>query len=191
MAVLSDDVMKASLLVLLLVAVRAVIGGTNRSLLPDDTELPGSCVPTVLEGVLLSAGNLPDRVLNLKPVAMQAAQEVAGGVRDVERLLKLKLKEHRVLTAIAVSLSRPPENATVVYRSGDDRTQVHRLTNLSSLVDTTWRNVLDADWNQSSKASNISELWTPPFLDCLTRKWLFGYSVSLHRYSIVWAHSSS
>ncbi|XP_023712991.2 probable G-protein coupled receptor 158 [Cryptotermes secundus] len=173
--------MKASLLVLLLVAVRAVIGGTNRSLLPDDTELLGSCVPTVLEGVLLSAGNLPDRVVNLKPVAMQAAQEVAGGVRDVERLLMLKLKEHRVLTAIAVSLSRPPENATVIYRSGDDSTRVHRLSNLSSLVDTTWRTVLDADWNQSSKASDVTELWTPPFLDCLTRKWLFGYSVSLHR----------
>jgi hypothetical protein len=184
-AVLSDDVMKGSLLLLLLVAVRAVIGGTNRSLLPDDT-----CVPTVLEGVLLSAGNLPDRLLNLKPVAMQAAQDVTGGVRDLEQLLKLKLRDHHVLMAIAVSLSRPPENATVVYRSADERIQVHRLNNLSSLVDKTWRNVLDADWNQSSKASDTSELWTPPFLDCLTRKWLFGYSVSLHRYSLIWARSS-
>jgi hypothetical protein len=154
-------------------------------LLPDDTEPLGSCVPSILEGVLLSAGNLPARVLNLKRVAMEVAQKMAAGVSEVERLLELKLKQYPELTAIAVSLPRPPENSAVFYRAGDDNVQVHRLTNLSSLVDAAWRNLLDADWNQSYKASEISELWTPPFLDCLTRKWLFGYSVSLHRYCVV------
>jgi hypothetical protein len=177
--------MTASLLLLLLVAVRVVVGATNRSLLPDETEPVASCVPHILEGVLISTHNLPDWMLKLKRLAMEAAQGVAGGAPDEERLRRT-LKDHPEVTAIAVSLSRPPGHAAVLYRTGDDSLQVHQLTNLSSFVDTTWRSVLDAGRNQSYKPSDISELWTPPFLDCLTTKWLFGYSVSLHRYSTVW-----
>jgi hypothetical protein len=177
--------MRASLLVLLVVAVRAVVGGTNRSLLPDDTEPLGSCVPTILEGVLLSADNLPNWVFSLKRIAMEAAKRVEGGAPEEEQLLRI-LEEQPELTAIAVSLSRPPEYAAVVYRVGDQKTQVHQLNNLS-VVDKTWRRLLDAGWNQSYKNSNITSLWTPLFLDCLSQKWLFGYTVSLHRYSIMWA----
>jgi hypothetical protein len=174
--------MEGSLSVLLVVLVRAVIGGTNRSVLPDDTEPLGSCVPNILEGLLLSAGNLPARVLDLRRVATEIAEKVAAGLPELEHLLQLRLKEHPELMAVAVSLPRPPENATVIYRAADNNIRVHRLSNLSSSVDTTWRNLLDADWDQSYKASDTSQLWTPPFLDCLTRKWLFGYSVSLQRY---------
>lgn len=172
--------MRASLLLLLLVAVRAVVGATNRSLLPDDTELVASCVPTILQGVLVSTHNLPEWMLKLKVVAMDATKFVAGRAPE-EELLRRKLNEHPNITAIAVSLSLPPGPAAVVYRTGDKSIQVHQLSNLSSLLDTTWRSVLDADWNQSYKAYDNSEIWTPPFLDCLTAKWLFGYSVSLHR----------
>jgi hypothetical protein len=116
----------------------------------------------------------------LKQVAVEAARGAARGAFE-EEPLRRKLKEHPEITAIAVSLSRPPGHAAVVYRIGDESVLVHQLTNLSSLVDKTWRSVLDPSWNQSDKASDISEGWTPPFLDCLTAKWLFGYSVSIHR----------
>lgn len=172
--------MRTSLLLLLLVAVCAVVGATNRSWLPDDTEMTASCVPSVLEGVLVSAHNLPDWILKTKRVAMEAAQGVAGGAPEEERLLRT-LREHPEITAIAVCLSRPPGYAAVVYRTGEGSIQVHQLNNMTSLLDATWRSVLDAGWNQSYKSSETSELWTPPFLDCLTMKWLFGYSVLLHR----------
>jgi hypothetical protein len=173
--------MRTSLLLLLLVAVRAVVGASNRSFLPNDNELVATCVPSILDGVLVSAQNMPDWMLKLKQVAVEAARGVARGAFEEE--LRRKLKEHPKITAIAVSLSRPPVHAAVVYRTSDESVLVHQLTNLSSLVDTTWRSVLDTSWNQSYKAADISEGWTPPFLDCLTAKWLFGYSVSLHRYS--------
>jgi hypothetical protein len=172
--------MRASLLVLL-VAVRAVVGGTNRSLVPDGTETHGSCVPSILESVLLSADSLPEWVLSLKRIAM----EVTGGAPKTEQLLRT-LKEHPELTAIAVSLSRPPEYAAVVYRLGDQKIQSHQLSNFS-VLDRTWRRLLDADWNQNHKVSDVTGFWTPLFLDCLTQKWLFGYTVSSHRYSKVWA----
>ena len=174
--------MRTPLLLLLLVAVHAVVGASNRSLMPDDTELVATCVPSILDGVLLSAHNMPDWMLKLKQVAMEAARGVTRGAFE-EEPLRRKLKEHPEITAIAVSLSRPPGHAAVVYRTSDESVLVHQLTNLSSLVDTTWRSVLDTSWNQSYKASDISEGWTPLFLDCLTAKWLFGYSVSFHRYS--------
>ncbi|XP_021920133.1 probable G-protein coupled receptor 158 isoform X3 [Zootermopsis nevadensis] len=167
--------MRASLLVLLLVAVRAVVGGTNRSLVPDDTEQLGSCVPNILEGVLGSAINLPGWVFSLKRIAM----EVVLGSSEVEHLLRT-LGEHPELSAIAVSSPRPPVYAAVVYRVGDQKMQVHQLSNVSA-VDKAWRRLLDADWNHSYKASNITDLWTPLFFDCLTQKWLFGYTVSLRR----------
>jgi len=189
-AVLSDDVMRTSLLLLLLVAVRAVVGASNRSLLPNDTELVATCVPSILDGVLLSPHNMPDWMLKLKQVAEEAARGVARGAFE-EELLRRKLKEHPEIRAIAVSLSRPPGHAVVIYRTGDESVLVHQLTNLSSLVDTTWRSVLDTSWNQSYKASDNSEGWTPPFLDCLTAKWLFGYSVSFHRYSTTGKYSKS
>jgi len=189
-AVLSDDVMRTPLLLLLLVAVRAVVGASNRSLLPDDTELVSTCVPSILDGVLLSAHNMPDWMLKLKQVAMEAARGVAREAFE-EEPLRRKLKEHPEIRAIAVSLSRPPGHAAVVYRTSDESVLVHHLTDLSSLVDTTWRSVLDTSWNQSYKASDISEGWTPLFLDCLTAKWLFGYSVSFHRYSTNGKYSKS
>jgi hypothetical protein len=182
--------MRTPLLLLLLVAVRAVVGASNRSLLPDDTELVATCVPSILDGVLLSAHNKPDWMLKLKQVAMDAARGVARGAFE-EEPLRRKLKEHPEITAIAVSLSRPPGHAAVVYRTNDESVLVHHLTNLSSLVDTTWRSVLDTSWNQSYMASDMSEGWTPLFLDCLTAKWLFGYSVSLHRYSTTGKYSKS
>jgi trans-aconitate methyltransferase len=181
--------MRTSLLLLLLVAVRAVVGASNRSWLPDDTELVATCVPRILDGVLLSA-HMPDWMLKLKQVAKEAPWGLEGGAPD-EESLRRKLKEHPQITAIAVSLSRPPGHAAVVYRTSDESVLVHQLTNLSSLVDTTWRSVLDTSWNQSYKASNNSEGWTPPFLDCLTAKWLFGYSVSFHRYSTTGKYSKS
>jgi hypothetical protein len=174
--------MRTSLLLLLLVAVRAVVGASNRSFLPNDTELVvATCVPSILDGVLVSA-HMPDWMLKLKQVAVEAAEGLARGAFE-EEPLRRKLKEHPKITAIAFSLSRPPVHAAVVYRTSDESVLVHQLTNLSSLVDTTWRSVLDTSWNQSYKASDISEGWTPPFLDCLTAKWLFGYSVSFYRYS--------
>ena len=170
--------MRASLLVLLLVAVRAVVGDTNRSSLPDDLEPLGSCVPNILEGVVLSSDNMPEPVLEMKKVAVEAAEQFAqleGGAPDLERLSN-KLKEHPDLSAIAVSMSSSPGYAFVIYRHSDDRIRVHRLNNQSSLVDTSWRIFLDAERNQSSKATSY---WSPPFLDCLTGTWLFGYSVSI------------
>jgi hypothetical protein len=174
--------MTASLLVLLLVAVRAVVGGTNVTSLPDDTEPLGSCVPSILEGVLLSANNLPDWVINLKQVAMETAQGMAGGAPEDNQLLGT-LKKHPQLAAIAASLPRLSGYAAVVYRSSEGKLLVHRLTN-SSLVDTAWRSLLDVVRNQSYHTSGTSEMWTPLFLDCLTRNWLFGYSTSLNGYSI-------
>jgi hypothetical protein len=170
--------MRTSLLLLLLVAVRTVVGTSNRSFLPNDAELVATCVPSILDGVLVSAHNMPDWMLKLKQVAVEASRVVARGAFG-EEPLRRKLKEHPKITAIAVSLSGPPVYADVVYRTSDESVLVHQLTNLSSLVDTTWRSVLDTSYN----ASDISEGWTPPFLDCLTAKWLFGYSVSFHRYS--------
>lgn len=189
-AVLSDDVMRTSLLLLLLVAVRAVVGASNRSLLPDDTELVATCVPSIVDGVLPSEHNMPGWMLKLKEVATETAQVEARGDHE-EESLRRKLKEHPKITAIAVSLSRPPGHAAVVYRTSDESVLVHQLTNLSSLVDTTWRSVLDTSWNQSYKASDISDGWTPPFLDCLTAKWLFGYSASFHRCSMTGKYSKS
>ena len=185
-AVLSDDVMRTLFLLLLLVAVRAVVGASNRSVLPDDTELVATCVPSILEGVHFSSHNLPDWMLKLKQVAMEAARLVAVGPTD-EELLR-KMKEHPQITAIAVSLSRP-EDVAVVYRTGEESVLLHQLTNQSSLVDATWRSVLDSSRNQSYKTSDYSEGWTPPFLDCLTAKWLFGYSVLFHRYSTTGKYS--
>jgi hypothetical protein len=173
--------MRTSLLLLLLVAVRAVVGASNRSL-PNGADLVATCVPSILDGVLLSAHNMPDWMLKLKQVAAEAARGVARGAFE-EEPLRRKLKEHPEITAIAVSLSRPSGHTAVIYRTGDESVLVHQLTNLSSLVDTTWRSVLDTSWNQSYKASDISEGWTPLFLDCLTTKWLFGYYVSFHRCS--------
>jgi len=177
--------MRTSLLLLLLVAVRTVVGTSNRSFLPHDTELVATCVPSILNGVLVSAHNMPDWMLKLKQVAEEAAGEVVGEAFEEESLeqLRRKLKEHPKITAIAVSLSGPPVHADVVYRTSDERVLVHQLTNLSSLVDKTWRSVLHTSWNQSYKGSDISGGWTPLFLDCLTAKWLFGYSVSFQRYS--------
>jgi hypothetical protein len=175
--------MTVSLLVLLLVAVCSAVGGTNRSLLPDDTEPLSICVPNILEGVLLPASNLPDWVFSLKRIAVEVVQGATGGAPEVQQLLGT-LKDHPEVTAIAVSLPRPSEYAAVVYRAADQKIRVHQLSNLSSVVDTTWRSVLDADWNQGHKVSDISELWTPLFLDCLTQKWLFGYTVALHRYGM-------
>ncbi|KAJ9588370.1 hypothetical protein L9F63_018296 [Diploptera punctata] len=171
--------MKASLSVLLLVAVRAVLAGTNnRSSIPDDVEPLGSCVPNILEGVVLSPDNMPEAVLELKKVAVEAAEELAqlkGGAPGLDQLSN-KLKQHTELSAIAVSMSSSPGYAFVIYRHTDDDIKVHRLSNQSSPVDTTWRTFLDAERNQSSKATSY---WSPPFLDCLTGKWLFGYSVSI------------
>ena len=169
----SDDVMRASLLVLLLVAVRAVVGGSNRSALPDD-----SCVPNILEGVVLSPDSMPEPVLVMKTVAVEAAEQFAqleGGAPDLERLSN-KLKEHPGISAIAVSMTSSPGHAFVIYRQNDEWIRIHRLNNGSSVVDTTWRIFLDAERNQSSKATSY---WSPPFLDCLTGQWLFGYSVSI------------
>jgi hypothetical protein len=181
--------MRTSLLLLLLVAVRAVVGASNRSLLPNETEPVATCVPSILDGVLLSA-HMPDWMLKLKQVATEVARGVAGGAFG-EETLRRKLKDHPEITAIAVSSSRPPGHAAVVYRIGDENVRVHQLTNPSSLVDTTWLSVLDSSWNQSYKASDNSEGWTPPFLDCLTAKWLFGYSVSFNRYSTTGKYSKS
>lgn len=171
-------------MLLLLVAVRAVVGASNRSLLRDDTELVATCVPSI------PAHYMPDWMLKLKPFTKETAQGVASGAFE-EEPLRSTLKEHSIITAIAVSLSRPTGHAAVVYRTSNESVLVHYLTNLSSLVDTTWRTVLDPSWNQSYKASNNSEGWTPLFLDCLTAKWLFGYSASFGRYSTTGKYSKS